>query len=111
MVLGNLPARRRRQLLHLLDAHPELLRRDERRDPAVAEPCRALLRRLALAADPDGWRILPGLREDRDTVELEELTLKSHLVLSPEETHDPDRFVGPPASLLEGHTRGVELSR
>src|SRR5947207_2302006 len=84
---------------------------DEGRDPAVAQAPRALLGRLALAADPDGRRILPRLREDRHAIELEELTLVGDFVLGPEEAEDLDGLVRAPAALLEGHAGGVELAR
>src|SRR5713226_9102699 len=111
VVLGHLPLLRGRELPDLLDAHAELLGRDEGGDPAVAQAPRALLGRLALAADPDGRRILPRLGEYRHSVELEELTLVGHLVLCPEEAEDLDGLVRAPATLLEGHAGGVELAR
>src|SRR4026209_2676523 len=61
MVLGHLTAFGRGQVLHLLDARAPLARRDEGRDPAIAEARGAPHRRLALAADPAGRRGLPGV--------------------------------------------------
>ena len=111
VVFGHLAPGRGRQLLHAVDSHAELLGRDERGHPAVADPRGALDGRLALAADPDGGRGLPGLGEDRHAVELVELALEAHLVLGPEQANDVDGLVGAPAALLERHAGGVELTR
>src|SRR5712692_3481000 len=73
--------------------------------------CAALDGRLALAAEPDGRRRLPGLREDCHPVEPVELALESHLVQAPEHPDHADGLVGPPPALLERHARGLELAR
>ena len=62
---GDLPAFTRRQRVDALHAHAELVRGDERRHPAVAEPGGAPLGRLALPADPDGRRVCQGLGSTR----------------------------------------------
>src|SRR6266542_2109905 len=110
VVLGHLAARRLRQLLHALHAGVELAGRDQGRDPAVAETRGPPDGGLALAADPDGRRGLPGLGEDTDAIQLVELALEAHLVAGPEQPDDMDRLIRPPAPLLERDARGLELA-
>src|SRR6185503_19155113 len=73
----------RGERLGLLDADPELLGRDERRDPAVPETPRPPHGRLAVPADPERHRLLARLRPDADAAQLPELAGEGDLVLAP----------------------------
>jgi len=94
--------------LHRLDTPPELLRRNERRQPAIPQPAGAAHRRLALSTDPDRRRFLDRLRKDRDAVEPVEFALERDLVLQPEAADDLNGLVGPAAASRERHSRGLE---
>src|SRR5574341_573912 len=110
MVAGHRAPGRGGERAGLLYADAELVRRDERRDPAVAEAAGAAHRGLTAAADPERQRRLDRLGQDRDAVELPELAVVAHLVLAPAPAHDQDRLVGPATALLEGYARRPELA-
>ena len=110
MIGRHLAAGRRRELLRLRDTFREPCRRDERRDPAVAETPGAAHRGLAVAADPQRERPLDRLRQHGDAIELPEFAGERDLVLFPAAAHDDDRLVGPTSALLEGHARGEEFT-
>jgi hypothetical protein len=110
VVLGHGPPRLGRERLGLLDTDTELLGRDERGDPPVAQPAGASHGGLAVAADPQLERLLNRPRQHRDAVEPPELARKRDLVLGPAPAHDRDRLVGAAAALAERHASGQELA-
>ncbi|OLD98350.1 MAG: hypothetical protein AUG80_08475 [Candidatus Rokubacteria bacterium 13_1_20CM_4_68_9] len=110
MVGGNLAARLGGEGLDLLDTDAEALGRDERRDPAVAEPAGPAHGRLAVAADPQRERLLHGPGQHADALELPELAGERHRLFGPAAAHDGDRLVGATAALLEGHAGRAELA-
>src|SRR5689334_7132599 len=79
----------------------ELLRTDERWNPAVGGPPTTPKRRLGAATDPDRHRgLLDGTRGYRDFVYLEILTMIGDGFFGPEPAHELDRFVEPAAALF-----------
>src|SRR5204862_7491043 len=58
-----------RERQNLADAHSQFRRRDEGRDPAIADPPGASYRGLALAADPEWKRTLKRLGQHGDAIE------------------------------------------
>src|SRR5262249_54293692 len=96
--------------LDLFDADPEAFRRDERRDPPVAEATGPAHGRLAVAADPQRERLLNRPGQHTDPLELPELAGERDCLFGPAPAHDGDRLVGAPAALLEGHAGRAELA-
>src|SRR5262249_23410592 len=97
------------EALRLPNTRGEAVGRDERWDPAIAQPPRATHGRLAVAADPRGHRLLDRARQHGDLVKAPEFSLEADFGLAPGAPDDRQRLVRAPTTLLERNPGGEEL--
>ncbi len=81
------------------------------RDPAVREAGRAAEDRLGLAPHPDGNRPLDGQRLDARVGHAVPPALVGHQLAGPEEPHDLELLLDPPAAIVDVLAERLELDR